>query len=140
MEFRLCVGGDITMLSLTLLGRGPQMRKFELLAFSLLTFSTVVVTAIAIDPKGFSLQAWQPLMAAIIALGGGALAFRGAMAKVELDRVVHDAQQLQRQKNLHTRSFFILRLFLTLKCARPPPNSPRDPWDMLPFNGRQRIL
>jgi hypothetical protein len=48
------------------------MRKYDLLAISLLIFSAILVTAMAIDPKGFSLQAWQPLMAGILALGGGA--------------------------------------------------------------------
>jgi hypothetical protein len=87
------------------------MRKYDLLAISLLMFSVILVTAMAIDPKGFSLQAWQPLMAAIIALGAGALAFRGAMAKVEFDRTVHEAQKRQRQKNLHTKLLYSALIF-----------------------------
>jgi hypothetical protein len=87
------------------------MRKYDLLAISLVMFSAILVTAMAIDPKGFSLQAWQPLMAAILALGAGALAFRGATAKVEFDRTVHEAQKRQRQKNLHTKLLYSALIF-----------------------------
>jgi hypothetical protein len=87
------------------------MRKYDLLAISLLIFSAILVTAMAIDPKGFSLQAWQPLTAGILALGGGAFAFRGAMAKVEFDRDVHRAQQRQRQKNLYTKLLYSALIF-----------------------------
>lgn len=41
----------------------------------------ILITMIALD-----LSKWQPLAAALIALGGGILAYSGAMAKVELDR------------------------------------------------------
>jgi hypothetical protein len=46
------------------------MRKYDAIAISLLMFSVILVTAISIDPKGFSLKEWQPIMAAILALGG----------------------------------------------------------------------
>lgn len=42
-------------------------------------------------PITFSdLKDWQPLMAACVALVAGALAYRGAMAKVAFDREVHE--------------------------------------------------
>ena len=92
------------------------MRKYDLLSISLLMFSVILVTAMAVGPTGLSLtalQAWQPLMAAIIALGAGTLAFRGAMAKVEFDRTVHSAQQRQRLKNLHTKLLYSAYIFLS---------------------------
>jgi hypothetical protein len=52
------------------------------------------------DPKGFSLQVWQPLVAAIIALGAGALAYHGAMAKVDLERSIHEDEQRRRRQSL----------------------------------------
>jgi hypothetical protein len=41
---------------------------------------------VAASRDDFHLKDWQPLMAALIALGGGALAYRGAMAKIDADR------------------------------------------------------
>jgi hypothetical protein len=76
------------------------MRKYDLLAISLLMFSVILVTDMAVGPIGLSLsalQAWQPLMAAIIALDAGALAYRGAMAKVTAD-ADRDRRELNRKK------------------------------------------
>jgi hypothetical protein len=69
-------------------------KKYDLLAISLLIFSAVVVTAISVDPKGFALRDWQPLLAALLTLGGAGIVYRGAtlayraaMSKVDLDRL-----------------------------------------------------
>jgi hypothetical protein len=71
------------------------MRKYDTLAISLLIFSAVLTAAISIDPKGFALRDWQPLIAALLALGGASIVYRGAtlayraaMAKVDFDREV----------------------------------------------------
>lgn len=45
----------------------------------------------------FDLSKWQPLAAALIALGGGFLAYRGAMEKVEVDREEHKREFVRRQ-------------------------------------------
>jgi hypothetical protein len=72
------------------------IRKYDTIAISLLIFSAVLVTAICVDPKGFSLKEWQPIMAAVLALGGAGIVYRGAglayraaMAKVEFDREIN---------------------------------------------------
>jgi hypothetical protein len=79
------------------LAGGPSpMRKYDLIAISLLMFSAVLVAAISVDPKGFSLKEWQPIMAAVLTLGGAGIVYRGAtlayraaMAKVEFDREIN---------------------------------------------------
>jgi hypothetical protein len=50
------------------------MRKYDLLAISLLVFSAIVVTAMSVDPNHFSIKDWQPLMAAFVALGAAGVA------------------------------------------------------------------
>lgn len=84
-------------------------QKYDLLAISLLVFSAIIVSAITMDPKGFSLSQWQPLMAAVLALGGAGIIYRGAtlayrasMAKIDLDREVH-----QREARRHARGIFL---------------------------------
>lgn len=64
------------------------MRKPEWPGIATMIVALAIITiviAIYREPE-FKLKDWQPLMAACIALIGGALAYRGAMAKVELDR------------------------------------------------------
>lgn len=67
-------------------------------AASLICTATIVI-AIARDAD-FKLRDWQTMIAACIALVGGIMAYRGAMAKVELDREAA-ALALQR-KRLHS--------------------------------------
>ena len=55
-------------------------------AAALISAVTIII-AIARDP-GFQLEDWQTLMAACVALVGGTMPYRGAMAKV----ILHDAQ------------------------------------------------
>jgi hypothetical protein len=88
-------------------------QRFDQLAMSLLIFSTVLVIAIAVDPKGFALRDWQPMMAAILALGGAGIVYRGAtltyraaMAKVDFDREVHPKENLQRERGIFLRTKF----------------------------------
>jgi hypothetical protein len=57
----------------------------------------ILTIAIAGAEPGFKLKEWQPLMAAIIALAAGALAYRGAMAKVDYDRE-RDLRDIERKK------------------------------------------
>ena len=74
----------------------PTIRGADILV-AVAMFSAVVVSALAVDPKGFSLKDWQPLMASVIALFGASLVYRGAilayraaMSKVDFD---HRARQ-----------------------------------------------
>jgi len=48
------------------------------------------------------LKGWQPLMAALIALGAGTLAYRGAIAKVNLDR-----EEAERKRNGERLGMFV---------------------------------
>ena len=68
--------------------------------------AAAIIIAIGRDPD-FKLKDWQTFMAACVAVIGGAMAYRGAMAKVALDR---DAAtfQLRRER---------LALFLKLEMA-----------------------
>jgi hypothetical protein len=85
-------------------------REFDLLAISLLMFAVTLITAMATDPKGFSIQAWQPLMAALVALGGASIVYRGAtlayqaaMAKVALDHEQAERERLSERLGLFLR-------------------------------------
>lgn len=66
-----------------------------------------IATAVAILLLGaitLDLHKWQPTFAAIIALGGGTLAYKGAMAKVEYDR------EQARDERINERLGLLLRL------------------------------
>ncbi|MGX9431597.1 MULTISPECIES: hypothetical protein [Bradyrhizobium] len=63
-------------------------QRFDLFAICLLIFAAILVTAMATDPKGFSVRDWQPLMAAFVALAAASLAYHAAMAKLDHDREV----------------------------------------------------
>jgi hypothetical protein len=68
----------------------------------------LIVTLIIVGSRDdFHLKDWQPLMAAIIALAGGALAYRGAMAKVYADQD-RDRRELDRER---------MRIYLRLRFA-----------------------
>ena len=60
----------------------------------------ILTLAIAAADPNFKLRQWQPLMAALIALGAAALAYRSAMSKVELDREIHLLERKRRQLGL----------------------------------------
>lgn len=62
----------------------------------------ILIVMISLD-----LSKWQPLAAALIAFGGGALAYRGAMAKIDADRE-KDRIDIDRRK---------LGLYLRLRFA-----------------------
>jgi hypothetical protein len=49
------------------------------------------------------LKDWQPLMAALVALGAGSLAYRGAMAKVNLDREESERKRTSERLGLFLR-------------------------------------
>ncbi|MBR1150120.1 hypothetical protein [Bradyrhizobium sp. JYMT SZCCT0428] len=91
-------------------------RRYDVLALSLLMFSTVLVIAISMDPKGFTLSTWQPLLAAITALGGAGIVYRGArlayeaaMAKVALDRELNEREHARVTLGVLLRLEFSLR-------------------------------
>jgi hypothetical protein len=58
-----------------------------------------------------NLKEWQPLIAACIALIGGAMAYKGALAKVALDREVHNREVRRRTIGLLLKLDFASRLF-----------------------------
>lgn len=59
----------------------------------------------------FHLKDWQPLIAAFVALAGGALAYRGAMAKVEQDADKNKRELLRRQLGLYLKLDITVRNF-----------------------------
>jgi len=92
-------------------------RKYDLIAISLLMFSVVIVTAMTFDPKGFSLKEWQPLMAALVALGSAGVVYRGArlayqasMEKVDLDREIHLKEVRRRQRGIFLRTALVAHI------------------------------
>jgi hypothetical protein len=79
-------------------------RKYDLLAISLLIFSAALVAWLGLfgPTNTTKWKDWQPLLAAIIALGGASIVYRGAMlayrasmAKVDLDRRLSDRSQFR---------------------------------------------
>ncbi|TAI63457.1 hypothetical protein [Bradyrhizobium sp. Leo170] len=82
-------------------------QRYDLLAFSLLVFSVVVLVCLAADPKGFVLREWQTLIASLVALGAATMAYNGAMAKVNYDRA-RELRELSRKR---------LGLYLRLQFA-----------------------
>ncbi len=90
-----------------------MVRKHDLLAICLLMFTSVLVAAMATDPKGFSILAWQQLLAALVALVGAGIIFRGAtlayraaMAKIDLDRELNQREVRRRQRGFYLRTRF----------------------------------
>jgi 4-hydroxybenzoate polyprenyltransferase len=102
------------------------MRKYDALAISLLIFSVVLVSAISVDPKGFALRDWQPLIAAFVALGAAALAYNGAMAKVQFDREGSLRTDNRKRLGLYLKvsyAAFLLRHELIFLRSSKSPNS-----------------
>ena len=84
------------------------MRKYDLLAISLLVFSAIIVAAMSVDPNHFSIKDWQPLMAAFVALGAAGVAYQGvtltykaAIRKVDLDRSIYEQEVRRRQRGIY---------------------------------------
>lgn len=87
-----------------------MQQRFGLLAVSLMIFSCVTLSALVVDPKGFSLSAWQPLLAALIALGGAGIVYRSAMAKIDFDREAVERQERGRRRGILLRIQFALQV------------------------------
>ncbi|WP_315768434.1 hypothetical protein [Bradyrhizobium sp. SZCCHNR2012] len=69
-------------------------------AVGILLILTIVIAG---AEPGFKLKDWQPPMAAIIALGAGTLAYRGAMAKVNFDREKEQRDTERKKLGLYLR-------------------------------------
>lgn len=69
-------------------------------AVGILLILTIVIAG---TEPGFKLKDWQPLMAAIIALGAGTLAYLGAMAKVDFDREKEQRDTERKKLGLYLR-------------------------------------
>ena len=76
-------------------------------AVGILLILTIVIAAAEPDVK---LKDWQPLMAAIIALGAGTLAYRGAVAKVDFDREKEQRDTERKKIGLYLRLRHALKL------------------------------
>jgi hypothetical protein len=92
-------------------------QRFGLISISLLIFSAVLCVAISVDPKGFALKEWQPLIASLIALGsaavvynGATLAYPAAMAKVTLDEAIHETTNRRKRRGMLLRLRFSVHL------------------------------
>lgn len=92
---------------------GLKARKPEwpgIATAAMLLCIVAIVIAIALDPN-FKLKDWQTFMAACIALIGGTMAYRGAMAKVQLDRELANYQQRRHRLTLMLKLQLALELF-----------------------------
>jgi hypothetical protein len=110
------------------------MRKYDLLAMSLLMFSAVLTVGLGVIgplawtmPKGLSFktilafaQPWQTLMAALVALAAAFVAYRAAMAKVNLDREI--AATVERKRKLK----ILLQLSYVCQVIRDEANDQLD--------------
>ncbi|WP_457492205.1 hypothetical protein [Tardiphaga sp. P5_C7] len=76
----------------------------SMLTFAFLTAAGVIAVAMAVDPKGFSIREWQTLLAAFVALGAATLAYRAAMAKVDLDRDISDRDKRRNSRGISLRA------------------------------------
>jgi hypothetical protein len=94
-------------------------RKYDLLAISLLIFSAVLLVWLGLfGPTNTSTwKDWQPLMAAVVALGGASIVYRGAMlayraamAKVDLDRRLNDRSQVRQELGMFLRLDYALNV------------------------------
>ncbi|WP_426615714.1 hypothetical protein [Bradyrhizobium sp. McL0616] len=64
----------------------------------------ILIAMIALD-----LSKWQTLAAALVAFGGAALAYRGAMAKVSHDQMIVDRDSMRRKLSLYLKLEFAFR-------------------------------
>src|SRR5271156_5507749 len=85
-------------------------QRYDLLAIGLLFVAAMLAVITIFNPAGFSLKEWQPLTAAIIALGGAGLVYRGAMLnydaamkKVDLDREIHEREARRAKRGIFLR-------------------------------------
>jgi hypothetical protein len=96
-------------------------RKYDLLAISALMLSAILTAwAGVFGPSNTTtLKEWQPLMASILAIGGALIVYRGAklaytaaMAKIELDRELHEREAKRVTLGICLRLEHSLREFL----------------------------
>jgi len=91
--------------------------RYDLAAIAALTLATVLTAWLGLwGPIDLSkLQQWQTVMAAIIApslaLLPATIAYKAAMAKVNFDREMHDAQEERRVLNIRKRLHFAVAIF-----------------------------
>ncbi|ULK98867.1 hypothetical protein [Bradyrhizobium sp. I71] len=84
----------------------------SLLAFSLLACTALLVVWLGLlgPTNATTWKDWQPLLAAIIALGGATVVYKSAMAKVNLDRAIHEHASRRRIRGLLLRVSFALHV------------------------------
>jgi hypothetical protein len=94
------------------------MKKPEWLGVATVVGILLILTLVAIASRDdFHLKDWQPLMASVIALGGAAVVYRGAilaytaaMAKVDFDREIHQRSEKRKALGLCLRLDFALNV------------------------------
>lgn len=107
-------------------------QRYDLLAFSLLVISAILVIALAADPKGFHLSAWQNVIAALIAVGAALPAYTAAMQRNHDDRVTRIAEWRRRRRAILLRTQFACLVMareaegLEAECLVTPTSFPRE--------------
>jgi hypothetical protein len=95
--------------------RWPTRFELAITAGVLIAAETIFLHLIGV----IDLKQWQPLMAALIALGAAAVAYHGVMVKVNFDRAtLREAEALKRRRYA-LRLDFALNTFLTDAQALP---------------------
>ena len=82
------------------------MQRYKILAIGLLAYATALLINVANDPRATTLKDWQPLIASVLALMGAGLVYQSAMAKVNFDREVHQAEYRRKTRGLYLRLSF----------------------------------
>jgi hypothetical protein len=59
--------------------------------------AVALLVGIALGSGVSGLQNWQPLLAAIVALGGGAFAYYGVLTRLKADWVVREEERIERE-------------------------------------------
>ena len=86
--------------------RNPEIVVGAVAAAIIVAMVIILVMTKSIDLA--ALQPWQPLLAALIALGAASLAYSGAMAKLHFDREVQEKEAKQRRNGIFLRLFYAL--------------------------------
>jgi hypothetical protein len=91
---------------------GISMRKVEWPGVTTAAALVLIIASIIVGSRDeFHLKDWQTLIAGVLALAGGALAYIGAMAKVEQDADVQRREFLRRQLSLYLKLDITVRNF-----------------------------
>lgn len=87
-------------------------QRYDLLAMSLMFSAAALIAFTAVDGTVSiaGLKEWQTLCAAIVAVGAATIAYRGAMAKVALDREIAARNERRRSVGIALRLGYAMEL------------------------------